>query len=62
MPKALIQLTVRVEPETYDAAQRAARAAGLSLSAWLARTIRAQAEQETQATVDRRSASDDAPR
>jgi uncharacterized protein (DUF1778 family) len=50
MPKALIQLTVRVEPETYDAAQRAARAAGISLSAWLARAIRERADHEAPET------------
>ena len=46
MPRALIQLTVRVEPATYEAALRAAQAAGLSLSAWLAQVIRERAEQE----------------
>jgi hypothetical protein len=46
MPRALIQLTVRVEPATYEAALRAAQATGLSLSAWLARVIRERAEQE----------------
>ena len=39
MPRALIQLTVRVEPATYEAALRAAQGAGLSLSAWLAQVI-----------------------
>ena len=47
MPRALIQLTVRVEPATYEAALRAAQGAGLSLSAWLAQVIRERAEQET---------------
>jgi uncharacterized protein (DUF1778 family) len=46
MPRALIQLTVRVEPATYEAALRAAQAAGLSLSAWLAQVIRERAEQQ----------------
>jgi len=46
MPRALIQLTVRVEPATYEAALRAAQGAGLSLSAWLAQVIRERAEQE----------------
>ena len=46
MPRALIQLTVRVEPATYEAALRAAQGAGLSLSAWLAQVIRERAEQQ----------------
>ena len=46
MPRALIQLTVRVEPATYEAALRAAQAAGLSLSAWLAQVIQERAEQQ----------------
>jgi hypothetical protein len=50
MPRALIQLTVRVEPATYEAALRAAQAAGLSLSAWLARTIRERAEEAARET------------
>ena len=45
MPRALIQLTVRVEPATYEAALRAAQAAGLSLSAWLAQVIHERAAQ-----------------
>ena len=45
MPRALIQLTVRVEPATYEAALRAAQAAGLSLSAWLAQVIQERAAQ-----------------
>ena len=43
MPRALIQLTVRVEPATYEAALRAAQGAGLSLSAWLAQVIQERA-------------------
>ena len=54
MPRALIQLTVRVEPDTFALAQRAAQAAGLSLSAWLARAVRAHAEQELRGTGDER--------
>jgi hypothetical protein len=52
MPRALIQLTVRVEPATYEAALRAAQGAGLSLSAWLAQVIRERAEQEVPAGSD----------
>jgi predicted HicB family RNase H-like nuclease len=56
MPRALIQLTVRVEPATYEAALRAAQAAGLSLSAWLAQTIRERAEQEGGAAPEEKGA------
>jgi uncharacterized protein (DUF1778 family) len=38
---------VRLDPATRELAQQAARAAGLSLSAYLARAIRAQAEADT---------------
>jgi hypothetical protein len=62
MPRALIQLTVRVEPATYEAALRAARAAGLSLSAWLARTIRERAEQEAREGQGERGTEEDARR
>jgi predicted HicB family RNase H-like nuclease len=57
MPRALIQLTVRVEPATYEAALRAAQAAGLSLSAWLAQVIRERAEQEPPAGPEAKGAS-----
>jgi hypothetical protein len=57
MPRALIQLTVRVEPATYEAALRAAQGAGLSLSAWLAQVIRERAEQGAPAGPEAKGAS-----
>jgi predicted HicB family RNase H-like nuclease len=46
-PPRSARVTVRLAPTTRELAQRAARAAGLSLSAYLARAIHAQAEADT---------------
>ena len=42
-----VRVTARLAPYTRALAQRAARAAGLSQSAYFARAIRAQAERDT---------------
>ena len=42
-----VRVTVRLDATTYELAQQAARAAGLSLSAYAARALRAQAEADT---------------
>jgi hypothetical protein len=44
-----VRVTARLAPLTRVLAQRAARAAGLSQSAYVARAIRAQAERDTSA-------------
>ena len=46
-PTRAVRVTVRLDPTTRELAQQAARAAGLSLSAYAARVIRAQAEADT---------------
>jgi predicted HicB family RNase H-like nuclease len=46
-PTRSARVTVRLAPTTRELAQQAARAAGLSLSAYLARAIHAQAEADT---------------
>ena len=45
-PPRAVRVTVRLDPATHALAQRAARAAGRSLSAYLAGAIRTQAEQD----------------
>jgi predicted HicB family RNase H-like nuclease len=40
MPKAAVQTTVRVPQDVYEQAAEAARAAGISLNAWLVEAIR----------------------
>ena len=47
VPKLYAQVTVRLDPATYEAAQQAARQAGLSLNAYLAQAIRERAERDT---------------
>jgi uncharacterized protein (DUF1778 family) len=47
LPARSVRVTVRLDPAARELAQQAARAAGLSLSAYLARAIRAQAEADT---------------
>jgi len=46
VPRLYAQVTVRLDPETYELAQQAARRAGVSLNAYLARVIRAAAERD----------------
>lgn len=39
VPRVVIQTTLRLDPATYEAAQQAAAAAGVSLNAWLEHAV-----------------------
>ena len=43
-PKAVVQTTVRIDPDVYTAAQRDAAADGVSLNEWIVRAMREKSE------------------
>jgi len=43
-PRAVVQTTVRIDPDVYAAAQRDAAAAGVSLNEWIVRAMREKSE------------------
>ena len=42
--KTFVQTTVRIDPDVYAAAQRAAAAEGVSVNEWIVRAMREKAE------------------
>lgn len=46
MPKATIQVTVRLEPEEYEAMRYAAQAADAKINTWVAEAIREKVARE----------------